>query len=129
MKYMLLIHSNKQGWDEMPTTWSHDDVMAMVGFMDELNKELAESGELVEGRGLSGPDRMKTVQAAEDGEPIVTDGPFSETKEVLAGYWVVDVKNEERALEIALRISQAPGPGGKPCNQPVEVHPEGEAPA
>ncbi|TDO48667.1 hypothetical protein EV643_107297 [Kribbella sp. VKM Ac-2527] len=128
MKYMLMIHSNKQGWDEMPTTWSDQDIKAMVQYMDDLNEELQAAGEWVEGRGLSGPDQMRTVQAKDDGEPIVTDGPFTETKEVLAGYWVLDVASEERLLEIATRISRAPGPGGKPANQPVEIHPEGEAP-
>ncbi|MEU4392413.1 YciI family protein [Kribbella sp. NPDC023855] len=128
MKYMLLMHSNKQGWDDMPTTWSQEDLKVMVNFMREFDQELRESGELVEERGLAGPDQMKTVRAQDDGEPIITDGPFSETKEVLAGYWVVDVASEERAVELALRISRTPGPGGRPLNQVVEVHPEGEAP-
>ena len=129
MKYMLLIHSTKQGWDEMPGQWTEDDVKAMVGYMDDLNRDLQEAGEMVEGRGLAGPDQMKNVRAGDDGEPIVTDGPFTETKEVLAGYWVVDVASEQRALEIAVRISRAPGHGGRPTNQNVEVHPEGQAPA
>ncbi|WP_020391242.1 YciI family protein [Kribbella catacumbae] len=128
MKYMLLMHSNKQGWDDMPNVWSQEDLEVMVKCMHELNQELKESGELVEARGLTGPDHMKTVQANEDGEPIITDGPFTETKEVLAGYWVVDVASEERVLELALRISRTPGPGGRPLNQAVEVHPEGVAP-
>jgi hypothetical protein len=129
MKYMLLMHSNKQGWDDMPNTWSQEDLKVMVNFMREFDQELRDSGELVEERGLAGPDQMKTVRAQDDGEPIITDGPFSETKEVLAGYWVVDVASEERALELALRISRTPGPGGRPLNQAVEVHPEGVAPA
>ncbi len=128
MKYMLLMHSNKQGWDDMPKVWSQEDLKVMVECMHELNRELQESGEFVEARGLTGPDAMKTVQAQEDGEPIITDGPFTETKEVLAGYWVVDVASEERAVELALRISRTPGPGGRPLNQAVEVHPEGVAP-
>jgi hypothetical protein len=129
MKYMLLMHSNKQGWDDMPNTWSQEDLQVMVQCMHDLNKELQDAGELVEARGLTGPDAMKTVRAQDDGEPIITDGPFSETKEVLAGYWVVDVASEERALELAVRISRTPGPGGRPLNQAVEVHPEGVAPA
>jgi hypothetical protein len=129
MKYMLLMHSNKQGWDDMPKTWSPEDLKVMVQFMHDLNRELAEAGELVEVRGLTGPDQMKTLQAQDDGEPIITDGPFTETKEVLAGYWVVDVASEERVLELALRISRTPGPGGRPVNQAVEIHPEGVAPA
>jgi hypothetical protein len=128
MKYMLLMHSNKQDWDDMPNTWSSEDIRVMVKFMNELDRELAESGELVESRGLAGPDQMKTVRAQDDGEPIITDGPFGETKEVLAGYWVVDVASEERVLELAVRISRTPGPGGRPVNQAVEIHPEGVAP-
>jgi hypothetical protein len=128
MKYMLLMHSNKQGWDDMPNTWSSEDIGVMVKFMNELDRELVDSGELVESRGLAGPDEMKTVRAQDDGEPIITDGPFGETKEVLAGYWVVDVASEERVLELAARISRTPGPGGRPLNQAVEIHPEGVAP-
>ncbi|ADB33298.1 YCII-related protein [Kribbella flavida DSM 17836] len=128
MKYVLLMQATKQRWDAMPQTWSEQDVKVMVDFMHDLNEELQKSGELVEVRGLPGPDHMKTLQADENGEPIITDGPFSETKEVLAGYWVVDVATEQRALEIALKISLTPGPGGRPVNQPVEIHPEGVAP-
>jgi hypothetical protein len=129
MKYMLLMHSNKQGWDDMPKTWSQQDLEVMVKYMHELDQELKDSGELVESRGLAGPDQMKTLQAQDDGEPIITDGPFGETKEVLAGYWVVDVASEARVLELAEHISRTPGPGGRPVNQAVEIHPEGVAPA
>ncbi|MFC5268649.1 YciI family protein [Kribbella qitaiheensis] len=129
MKYMLLMHANKQGWDDMPKTWSQQDLEVMVKYMHELDQDLRDSGELVETRGLAGPDQMKTLQAQEDGEPIITDGPFGETKEVLAGYWVVDVASEARVLELAEHISRTPGPGGRPVNQAVEIHPEGVAPA
>ena len=129
MKYMLLMHSNKQGWDEMPKTWSQQDLEVMVKYMRELDQDLKDSGELVETRGLAGPDQMKTLQAQDDGEPIITYGPFGETKEVLAGYWVVDVASEARVLELAEHISRTPGPGGRPVNQAVEIHPEGVAPA
>jgi hypothetical protein len=129
MKYMLLMHSNKRDWDDMPNTWSREDIGVMVKYMHELDSDLADAGELVESRGLAGPDQMKTLRAQDDGEPIITDGPFTETKEVLAGYWVVDVASEERIREIALRISRTPGPGGRPVNQAVEIRPEGVAPA
>jgi hypothetical protein len=129
MKYMLLMHSNKQDWDDMPNTWSREDIGVMVKYMHELDSDLADAGELVESRGLAGPDQMTTLRAQDDGEPIITDGPFTETKEVLAGYWVVDVASEERIREIALRISRTPGPGGRPVNQAVEIRPEGVAPA
>ena len=61
------------------------------------------------------------VRARKDGTPEVTDGPFAEAKEFLAGYWIVDVERPERAYEIAARASAAPGPGGAPMNMPIEV--------
>jgi hypothetical protein len=125
---MLLIQANREGWRQL-AAWSEDDVKAMIDYMNTLNQELVETGEWVEGRGLSGPDFAKTVVAQSDGDPVVTDGPYAESKEVLAGYWVVDVADEQRAIEIAARASAAPGPGGVPTNQPIEVHPVGEAPA
>ena len=63
------------------------------------------------------------VRAKPDGSPAVTDGPFAESKEVLAGYWAIDVESEARALALAARASAAPGPGGKPLNMAIEVHP------
>ena len=128
MKYMLLIMGNRQEWDNL-ASWSKDEVKAMVEYMDEMNRDLAEAGELVEARGLAGPDQAKTVQAQPDSDdPIVTDGPYAESKEVLAGYWVVDVPTEQRAIEIATRGSLAPGRGGVPVCQPIVVYPVASAP-
>jgi hypothetical protein len=120
MKYMLLMQGNKDGWDKL-ASWAPEDVQRMMTFMDELNAELAQKGELVQAIGLAGPQHLKTVHI-EDGDVVVTDGPFPETKEVLAGYWILDVDSEERVLEIARRITQTPGPGGEPTNQPVDLH-------
>jgi hypothetical protein len=75
---------------------------------------------LVAAEGLAGPDQAKVVRAGKDGEPV-TDGVFPESKEFLAGYWIVDVENPERADAIAARASAAPGPGGAPLNIPIEV--------
>jgi hypothetical protein len=129
VKYMLLIHGNAKGWQELEE-WPAEDLRAMINFMHGINQDLVASGELVDAQGLAGPEAAKTVRARQDGdgEPLITDGPFSETKEVLAGYWLLDVASEERALEIAARISATPGPGGVLINQPVEVHPVGEEP-
>ena len=81
-------------------------------------------GELVEAVGLGGPHEAKEVRAREGGgPPVVTDGPFGEAKEYLAGFWILDVRNVERVIEIAARISTAPGKGGAPLNIPVEVRP------
>jgi hypothetical protein len=124
---MLLIQSNQQGWRDL-ASWSIDDVQAMVAYMNALNQDLAAAGELVEANGLTGPDAAKTVVAQPDGGAVVTDGPFAESKEVLAGYWVVDVASEERAIEIATRASAAPGRGGVPTYTPIDVHPVAEGP-
>jgi hypothetical protein len=125
---MLLIKTNRDAWREFDA-WSKDDIKNMVDYMTALNQELVERGELVEANGLTGPDHAKTVRARPEDDPVVTDGPFAESKEVLAGYWVVDVPDERRAIEIAARASAAPGRGGVPTYQPIEVHPVGEAPA
>jgi hypothetical protein len=128
MKYMLLIIANREEWQRGLQAWRPEDIRAMTTHMNDLNRDLAAAGELVEGNGLAGPAYAKTVRARPEDEPLVTDGPFPESKEVLAGYWVVDVPSEARAIEIAARASAAPGPGGIPLNQPIEVHPVAEAP-
>ena len=73
--------------------------------------------------GLGGPEQMKIVRAKKDGTPALTDGPFPESKEFLAGYWIIDVESPERAYEIAARLSAIPGPGAVPANIPIEVRP------
>jgi hypothetical protein len=95
--------------------------------MMRLNQELRESGELVSAEGLAFPDQAKLVRAGKDGEPV-TDGVFPESKEFLAGYWIVDVDAAERAYAIAARVSAAPGPSGAPLNMPIEVRPVMSAP-
>jgi hypothetical protein len=101
-------------------TWPQEDIRAHISFMKDLAKDLSEAGELVAAEGLAGPDQAKLVRAGRDGLPI-TDGVFPESKEFLAGYWIVDVETLERALEIAARASAAPGVGGVPLNMPIEV--------
>ena len=71
-------------------------------------------------KGLAWPKEAKIVRAGNDGEPV-TDGVFPESKEFLAGYWVIDVESPEQAYQIAARASAAPGLGGKPANMPIEV--------
>jgi hypothetical protein len=93
----------------------------MIGFMQKLNADLKAAGELVGAEGLEYPPRPRIVQAQASGAPLVTDGPFVETKEFLTGYWIVDVPGEQRAFEIAARASSCPGPGGAPLNMPIEV--------
>jgi hypothetical protein len=88
--------------------------------LDRLNGELREAGEWVDVHALTPPGEAKLVRAGKNGRPV-TDGAFPETKEFLAGYWIVDVETPERAYEIAAKASAAPGPGGAPLNMPIEV--------
>ena len=99
------------------------NVKAHMDFLRRFNKELVETGEFVRTEGLGGPQQMKVVRANKDGTPVITDGPFPESKELLAGYWVIDVETPQRAYEIAARASAAPGPGGAPLYMPIEVRP------
>ena len=85
------------------TEWINE----MIEFMEQVNDDLTESGELVDGRGLADPSQAKTV-GIQDGVPVATDGPYAEAKESLAGYWIVDVESEARAIEIASRSSPSP---------------------
>jgi len=119
MRYMLMMHSSAKGAFQI-ASWPKEDIARHIGFMMDFAKRLTETGELVSGAGLTGPEQAKVVRAGEDGRPI-TDGVFPESKEFLAGYWLVDVETPERAYEIAAQASAAPGPGGKPLNMPIEV--------
>jgi hypothetical protein len=108
--------------------WSPDDFKAHIAFMQEFNKDLTQAGEFVGGEGLAAPGEARVVRAGKDGAPVVTDGPFPEAKEFLAGYWIVEVERPERAYEIAAKASAAPGPGGKPLIIPIEVRQVMKAP-
>jgi hypothetical protein len=121
-RYMLL-----QKYEECPgcsvpmNEWSPEDIDAHTAFQHMMNDELIKRGELVEANGLAGPESAKTVLFDGVGAPIVTDGPYAEGKELLAGYRMIDVDSEARALEIAAQASAAPGPNGVPIQQPIEV--------
>ncbi|GAA3649782.1 hypothetical protein C8D88_104621 [Lentzea atacamensis] len=119
---------NQEDWEGL-AAWSDEDMHRMIAYMRDLDAELRASGELLQSEGLSGPARAFVVRGGDGGgAPIVVDGPFAESKEVIAGYWVVDVASRERVLEIAAKCSACPGPGGSILNQPIEVHPIMEAP-
>ena len=98
-----------------------EEVKAHMDYYLALLKDLADSGELVDSQALTGPELAKIVTSDGVAAPVVTDGPFAEFKELLAGYQLVDVESQERAIEIAARISCVPGPGGVPLQQPVAV--------
>jgi len=120
MKYMILVYGSQQDYDAMggnpapgKPAWSPADFAAMGEFMADFTGELAKSGELVETRGLTAPVHARRIRTR-DGGPVVTDGPYAETEEVLAGYWIVECASFDRATEIASRLAQTPGPAGSP---------------
>ena len=126
MKFMVQMNV-KRGPYQMEG-WAKEDVKRMVGFMDGLNRDLKSHGQWVVAEGLVSPDQARLVKANDDGSPVVTDGPFAESKEFIAGFWIINVKSADEAYKFAARVSSCPGPGGKPMNMPVEVRAVGEAP-
>lgn len=120
MKYVMMMHAPAGTGEYQVTGWSPEDFQAHIGFMHQFRKELVEAGEWVDGQGLAPPGQAKLVRAGKDGAPV-TDGPFPESKEFLAGFWVIEVDSPERAYELAARASAAPGPGGVPLNMAIEV--------
>jgi len=119
MKYILMMTGTKAQFDWY-AKWPQEDLQAQFAFMHAFNKELKDSGVLVATEGLAFPNEARTVRAGSDGQPI-TDGVFPESKEFLAGYWIIDVEGPDQAYKIAAQASAAPGPGGKPSNMPIEV--------
>jgi|SRR5215217_1889779 len=119
MKYMLMMNTPTGGAYAV-ASWPKKDLQAHIGFMMNFAKKLGAAGELLAAEGLAGPDQAKLVRSGEGGKPI-TDGVFPESKEFLAGYWIVEVDSPERAYAIAAEASAAPGPGGKPLNLSIEV--------
>jgi hypothetical protein len=119
MKYILMMNGTKANFAEY-AKWSKKDMEANVAFMRSFSKQLKEEGVFVATEGLGWPEQAKLVRADKDGTPI-TDGVFPESKEFLAGYWIVDVENPEQAYKIAARASAAPGRDGASGNMPIEV--------
>jgi hypothetical protein len=128
MKYMILLYASQQDYDAMSgrsadkPAWSGEQLAAMGAFMEKFHQGLAESGELVDARGLDAPVHARRIQL-QGGVPVVTDGPYPEAQEVLAGYTIVECSSFDRATEIAAGISKCPpGPGGAEGNY-VDVRP------
>jgi hypothetical protein len=115
MKYMILTYASQQDYDGMAgkdtgkPAWTGEDFAAMGAFMEKFNADLAESGELVETRALAAPVLTRRI-GSKDGSAVVTDGPYAETQEVLAGYWIVECESFDRATEIASRLGDTPAP-------------------
>ena len=131
MKYMILTYGSQQDYDGMSgvatdlPAWTGEDFAAMGSFMGALNAELEGSGELVETRALQAPAHTRRVQL-QDGVPVATDGPYAETLEVLAGYWIVECDSFDRATEIALRLADCPGPEHVRATAYADVRPIAE---
>lgn len=122
-KYLLAVTFEPGVETAPPSEWTPEELEAHLAYYRELNREMVARGELVESQILAGPELGKVVTSDGVGAPVVTDGPFLETKEWVAGYQIVDVESEDRALEIAARLSAVPGPGGVPTQQPIQVRP------
>ncbi len=120
MRYMMMMNTPRGAGDYQVNNWSPEDFKAHIAFMHHFNKELTDAGESVDAQGLAPPGQARLIRAGNDGRPV-TDGVFPETKEFLAGYWIVEVDSAARAYELAARASAAPGPGGAPLNMPIEV--------
>lgn len=116
MKYMILLYGSQKSYDAMSgkvedgvPAWSPADFAKLGAFMESYNNDLAESGELVDTRALAAPVLARRIQL-QKGAPVVTDGPYPETQEVLAGYWVVDCESFDRATQVAGKLLECPGP-------------------
>ena len=129
MKYLVMLQGTQADYEAMrgkasanSPAWSEQEIQAMYAFMSAINDDLAESGEMVDGQGLAEPAKVRHVGLGTDGKAVITDGPYSETKELLAGYWVLDCASLERVTEIAERIARCPQPAGAP-EYPVVIRP------
>ncbi|HEY6275335.1 MAG TPA: YciI family protein [Streptosporangiaceae bacterium] len=133
MKYMLLMFGSQQDYDALTGSpapgkpaWSPQEAAAMGAFMGSFSQDLAESGELVDARGLTAPVHARRLRL-ESGVPVVTDGPYPETEEVLAGYWIIECDSFDRATEIASRLADCPGPEYVRGVAKVDVRPIAES--
>ena len=104
-----------------PDQWTPQEWDAHVQFMRDFGTRLEETGEFVDAQALA-PDGA-FVRYDGEGRPPVTDGPFAETKDLIAGWYIIDVESWDRAVQLAGELSAAPGPGGKPIYEWLEVRP------
>ena len=129
MKYLILMYGSQHDYDALAgkpasgqPAWSAADFAAMGAFMGSFGRDLAESGELVDAQGLTAPVHTRRIRLR-GGVPVVTDGPYAETEEVLAGYWLVECDSFDRATEIAARLTNSPGPDHVRERAYVDVRP------
>lgn len=123
-KYLLLKHyrGGPTGVNDVPMEqWAPEEIEDHLRYMDDFAARLVSSGEYVDGQALAPEGTF--VRYDGEGRPPITDGPFAETKDLIAGWMVIDVANYERALTLAGELSAAPGAGGKPIHEWLEVRP------
>ena len=134
MKYIILLYGSQQAYDAMAgksvdhPALSPEDFAPMHAFMEAFVADLVKSGELVDTQGLAAPVHTRRIQL-EDGVPVVTDGPYAETQEVLAGYQLVECESFDRATEIAAGLANCPYPADAPGPFVVDVRPIAETSA
>ncbi|MCK8434651.1 hypothetical protein G3I77_16970 [Streptomyces sp. D2-8] len=129
MKYLVMVQGTQADYEAMrgkasanSPAWSEEELRTMFAYMGAINDDLSESGELVDAQGLAEPAQTRHVTLGDGGKAVITDGPYSETKELLAGYWVLECESLERVTEIADRVSRCPQPAGAP-DHPVVIRP------
>ncbi|WP_229907822.1 YciI family protein [Amycolatopsis oliviviridis] len=108
---MIMMMGSQQDLETMGGKWSAEDITALHEFMGKWNNDLVETGEFVDAQGLSQPAHARRI-SLRDGAPVVTDGPYAETQEVLVGYTIVDCASYDRATEIAAKLADTPFPEG-----------------
>jgi hypothetical protein len=121
MRYLLVVNFEGGAVAAPMDEWKPEEITAHLDYYKALHDELVRSGELVQSEVLAGPDLAKIVTSDGVKPPVVTDGPFQEFKEWVAGYQIVDVESEARAIEIAAKVSAVPGPNGLATQQPIQV--------
>ncbi|MBJ8339393.1 hypothetical protein JGU71_10870 [Antrihabitans sp. YC3-6] len=129
-KYLLLKHYRGAPTpvNDVPMDqWTQEEISAHMQYMEDFADRLRGTGEFVDSQALS--DQGTFVRYDGEGRAPVTDGPFAETKDLIAGFMVIDVENYERALELAGELSAAPGAGGKPIHEWLEIRPFMGAPS
>lgn len=120
-KFLLMVNHDNGVVQTPMSEWEPEEVTAHMNYYEVMSRELIKNGEQIQFMALADPRLARIVRSDGISAPVVTDGPFPESKEVLAGFQVLDVESEARAVEIAARVSAVPGPGGIPIQQPVEV--------
>ena len=128
MKYMILMYSSQRDYDLLSgkatdgPSFAPEDFAPMHEFMGSFTAELIESGEFVDAQSLAAPVHTRRIQL-QRGVPVVTDGPYAETQEVLSGYWIVECDSFDRATEITAKLANCPSPGDVFANSVADVRP------